>query len=210
MKPYYSHGGITIYHDDCREVLPIMPEASVDFVLTDPPYPAEFQHLFGVLGKESARLLVPGGNLVTLCGHFQLPAVLDLISPHLRYWWIGGMGQSMNRFPGKWVAVTWKPALWYVKDRRRGNVCPMDMSPGGGADKSFHVWGQPVKWFQHWIYSLTLNHEIVLDPFMGSGTTLLAAKNLGRKAIGIEVEERYCEIAARRLGQEVLDFGDVA
>jgi site-specific DNA-methyltransferase (adenine-specific) len=86
----------------------------------------------------------------------------------------------------------------------------MDSMFGGSADKSLHEWGQPVQWFEHWAERLTIPSEVVLDPFMGAGTTLRAAKNLHRCAIGIEIEERYCEIAARRMGQEVMDFGEAA
>jgi tRNA/tmRNA/rRNA uracil-C5-methylase (TrmA/RlmC/RlmD family) len=202
MKPYYADDAVTIYHGDAAEILPAL--RSVDMVLTDPPYPSRYLPLFDVLGRESARLLPEGGSLVTLLGHYQLPEVTALLQKHLRYWWIGGMSQSMNRLPGKWVAVTWKPALWFVKGRRRGQHCPLDLSPGGGADKHFHEWGQPTEWFSRWVAALSEPTETVLDPFAGAGTTLVAAKMLGRKAIGIEIEERYCEIAARRCSQEVL------
>lgn len=207
LEPYYEHGGITVYNADCREVLPALEDESVAMVLTDPPYPAEFLPLFGVLGEQSARLLVERGSLVTLCGTHQLPDVLDLLRPHLRYWWTAGMlHRSQGRLPGKWVTTCWKPAPWFVKGARRTDHidCPMDMQHGGLADKSLHEWGQPVEWFAHWIDRLTLPGELVLDPFMGAGTTLRAAKNLGRRCIGIEPNEAHCESAVRRLGQELL------
>lgn len=210
-SPYYEDDAVTIYHGDCREVLP---RTSVEMVLTDPPYPQEFMHLYGSLGEIASESLVEGGSLVTLCGQYQVPAVCNLLGEHLRYWWIGGMryAGATSRFPGKWVLIQWKPALWYVKGaRRKGDTsCPGDMMPGGGKDKAHHEWGQPVDWFAHWVAALTSLGETVLDPFMGAGTTLVAAKHLGRKAIGVELDERHCEIAARRLSQQVLDLGGVA
>ena len=213
MKPYYEHGGITIYHGDCREVLPGLPSSSVDLVLTDPPYPLEFQPIYGVIARESSRILKIGGSLVTLCGHYQVPEVLDLIRPHLRYWWIGGMSHTtMQRLPGKWVNIRWKPALWFVNERRRAGdrECPLDLSPSGGKDKTHHEWGQSWQWFAYWIGRLCPLEGVVLDPCIGGGATLCAAKLEGRAAIGIEIEEHYCEIAAQRLSQEVLGLGDVA
>lgn len=212
MKPYYDDGAVTIYHGDCREILPGL-ASQVDFVLTDPPYPGEFLPLYGVLGEQAARLLVESGSLVTLCGTHQLPDVLDLLRQHLRYWWTGGMyADAKVRMLGKDLTSCWKPAPWFVKTTRRRDHPdrPIDMTKGGGKDKEHHEWGQPVRWSEHWIQRLTLPGELVLDPFMGAGTNLRAAKNLGRRAIGIEVEERYCEIAARRLGQEVFDLGAAA
>lgn len=211
MKPYYEDESVTLWHGDAREILAELPEGSVDLVLTDPPYPAEFLPLYGVLGEQSARLLRSGGHLVSLCGHYQVPDVFDLIHPHLRYWWLGGMSHtSKQRLPGKWVAAAWKPAVWYVKDRRlAGDVeCPVDLMPSS-KDKGSHEWGQGIEWFNHWITRLTKPDDLVLDPFAGSGTTLRAAKDNGRRAIGIEIDERHCETVARRLAQDVL-FGDVA
>ena len=131
---------------------------------------------------------------------------LDDLRRRLRYWWIGGMDQhpSLNPLIGKRVVVAWKPALWFVKSSRGTVGWPIDLRPGGGRNKDFHEWEQPTSWFVHWIDQL--GPHTVLDPFMGSGTTLRAAKQLNRKGIGIEIEERYCEIAAKRLAQGVFDL----
>jgi site-specific DNA-methyltransferase (adenine-specific) len=210
LKPYYDEDGITIYHGDCREVVSEMSSHTlVDLVLTDPPYPQEFQPLFGFLGHLAKRLLVQGGSLVTLCGVHQLPEVLDMLRAEgLRYWWTGGMEHVYpTHYPGKWVVNRWKPALWFVQDGfSHPGSSPIDLMPPTGRDKRFHRWGQSVGWFGHWTERLTDTEGIVLDPFMGAGTTLIAAREVGRKAIGIEIEEEHCEIAVQRLAQGVLDF----
>ncbi|MBN2492424.1 MAG: site-specific DNA-methyltransferase, partial [Planctomycetes bacterium] len=72
-----------------------------------------------------------------------------------------------------------------------------------------HPTSKPLTLVERFITWTTNRDDLVLDPFMGSGTTLRAAKDLGRRAIGIEIEERYCEIAAKRLGRGVLEFDDV-
>ena len=204
MIPYYEQDGITIFHADCREVIPSLKD--ITLVLTDPPYDESGTQLVREISAPIADAMVVGGSLVSLCGHHQLPEVLLALSPHLRYWWIAGMWhQSLVRFPGKWVTVRWKPAIWFVKERRKqGDTnTPVDML-SAAQDKRYHEWGQDAAWFSHWLSALAQGDEVVLDPFMGAGTTLCAAKDLGLKAVGVEIEERYCEIAAKRLQQSVL------
>jgi len=145
-----------------------------------------------------------GGSLVTLCGHYQVPDVLDLMRPHLRYWWIGGMRHdTLMRMPGKWVAISWKPALWFVKERRKpGDTrCPIDLLFSGGKDKWYHEWGQNARWFVNWINDLTDEDDTILDPFMGSGTTGVACVKTGRNFIGIEIDPDYYAIAEKRIAE---------
>lgn len=92
------------------------------------------------------------------------------------------------------------------EDTRRVSDVWTDAAPGLAflSNRRLHPNEKPIELLQRLVEGMAASGEIVLDPFMGSGTTLLAAKNLGRRAIGIEIEERYCEIAARRLDQTVL------
>lgn len=187
---------------DCLEVMRDLDAGSVDAVITDPPYPKEYQHLYGDMASEAKRVLKVGGSLVTLCGHYQVPDVLNAMCLHLRYWWIAGMGQPAGpRLPGKWVAVRFKPALWFVNERRRpGDTrCPLDFLNGEGKDKRFHEWGQDMSWFVHWIENLCPTDGIVLDPFMGGGTTGVACITTGRNFIGIEKDPSYFAIAEKRI-----------
>lgn len=219
MDPYYQDDLVTLYHGNCVEILPKLTAASVDLVLTDPPYPAEFDHLYADMAHAVMPLLRPGASVVSLCGHYQIPLVLDsFTAAGLRYWWLGGMRHdSIARLPGKWVSVRWKPAVWFVNGRRRkGDTnTPIDLMDGvvqnKRGDKRFHQWGQPVSWFAHWITALAPDRDhVVLDPFAGSGTTLVAAKQFGCRCVGIELDESHCETAARRLMQDSLPFNEAA
>ena len=205
MTPYYSEDGITIYHGDCRDVLSYV---KADVVVTDPPY--------GITYK-------PGGN------GLALRTVKDVVigddspfdpSPFLMFQKVilWGANHYASRLPDS--------ASWLVWDKREGTTsdnhadCEMAWSNLGGPARLYsQLWRgmirtgessprvhptQKPEWLMRWCLDVVGDAYCVMDPFMGSGTTLRAAKDLGRRAIGIEIEERYCEIAAKRLSQRVL------
>lgn len=209
MKPYYEEKGITIYHGDCREILPSLPK--VDLVLTDPPYGSESFESWKRLGEVSIACLPPGGWCLAYSGQTYWPEILSSVcASGMRYRWTTALlhngGSDLRPLGEMLVEICWKPVFMFSKPG--GNAGPgtlrfKDLVNGSGRFKGHHPWeqasrelGQLMKWFD----------GKILDPFMGSGTTLRAAKDLGRKAIGIEIEEKYCEIAANRLRQEVLQF----
>jgi site-specific DNA-methyltransferase (adenine-specific) len=200
VKPYYEHAGITIYHGDCRELLATVAGNSKALV-TDPPYgigfasqPTKWQRRAGALPENWDDVTVP--DVVAMVNMFEVAVVWGgnyYALPPSRGWlcWLKpDAPPSMGSFE----------LAWTNQDRIAAHI-----SWSISATNSERV-GHPTqkpKRVMTWTLGLLPAMPLV-DPFMGSGTTLLAAKELGRRAIGIEIEERYCEIAAKRLSQEVM------
>ena len=224
-KPYYEHDGITIYHADCREILPELPK--VDLVLTDPPYGINTKSDGGGKLSPWADLcnsafwyadwikmcrsrLQESGALWTFLNWRSMvtfqKASCDIGWPieSLLIWdklWIGPGGTRGLRPSYEMVALFAMPQF-SIEDRRLPDIQKWKWSstkPHG------HPAEKPIEGMT-WLIHNGGNSQLILDPFMGSGTTLRAAKDLRRYAIGIELEERWCELAAKRLSQEVLDF----
>jgi len=213
VKPYYedAKAGIVIYHGDCREVLPTL--TGIDVVVTDPPYGLGDKWGDGRLGWSSPGIRGHGklwrgtpewdrytsdaavGNIIGL----DVPTVIwggnyyDL--PPTNAWLIW---DKIQKHTGSEAELAWSNLSQPVRVFRMSRL-----EAYCGRDGKQHPNQKPLALLK-WCLKFLPNAETVLDPFMGSGTTLRAAKDLGRKAIGIEIEERYCEIAANRLRQEVL------
>lgn len=210
MKPYYDSGGITIYHGDCRDVLASLETGVVDAIATDPPYPSEFIPMYSEVWDACDRPLKDGGVCFAMVGQYKLPDVIASFPRRWTYLWCGCFEQrqqAVSIWP-RGISSAWKPLLIYGKNFEQFKHWKYDVISNGDpgnykAPKAFHEWGQECSQFRTLLARFDVA-GVVLDPYMGSGTTLRAAKDLGLRAIGIEIEERYCEIAAKRLSQEVL------
>ena len=209
MKPYYQDDSCTIYHGECREMAHL--NLGADALVTDPPY-----GLGGIMqGGEVKWPLWEGRTQLGLPWDQEAPNFIpDLVSrfaeaiiwggnyfdlPPMRGWLV--WDKIVREFSSGHCELAWTNLDQPVR--------AFNHSHGALATEGKHHPTQKPLKLMTWALGFTTGATI-LDPFMGSGTTLRAAKDLGRKAIGIEIEERYCEIAALRLGQEVLDFGAAA
>lgn len=186
---------------DFRSLAGDIPDNSVDFIFTDPPYDAGSIPLYGDLARIAQRILRPGGSLMAYAGHYALPQLFEIMTPHLRYWWICSVDHSGNsaRLPGKWVFVGWKPIIWFVKESLYKNDYVADKVKSAQPDKVHHEWQQDESEARYYIEHLTQSGQVVYDPFMGSGTTGLSAIALGRRFIGHEMDEARYNVAAGRL-----------
>jgi site-specific DNA-methyltransferase (adenine-specific) len=224
VKPYYDHAGIRIYHGDCREVLPLV---SANATVTDPPYgvtdhewdvvvPAsDWMTTDAVVATASEPYATELINQSPLGFRFDLVWVKNCVTNAMN---IKTMPMRRHERVIVFGEYTWNPirrqrsseemARLNTEQRSKyslaspDSVLEFDAVNNRSGDRTEHPSQKPVSLFEYLIKSFTSG--VILDPFMGSGTTLVAAKNLGRRAIGIEIEERYCEIAAKRLSQEVL------
>lgn len=221
IDPYYDHAGITIFHGDCREILPQL--EPVDLVLTDPPYGIGYDRIANsVGGKRSINgaawktdhdttgwddEAVPDGLLQTVIDFGNRAIVWGgnyYSLPPSRCWLFW---DKMN--DGKTFAdgeLAWTNLSGSVRRLQHLWDGMLQQKMGDKKESRLHPTQKPlsvIRWCMT-VADKTATANTILDPFMGSGTTLRAAKDLGRKAIGIEIEEKYCEIAANRLRQEVL------
>ena len=216
MKPYYQDKWVTILKGDCRQILPQLDvreyfphltENKVDIVLTDPPWRDDDILLFATLAQEGYRLLKNDCFLISYTGLRRLFEVANLFeNAGLTYFWLGA-GVHLNSheiFNGYNIFRKWKPVLLYYK----GNLPKHNYFSDAfkiEMDKRYHEWGQAESSVMQWL-CMVRNNDLILDPFLGSGTTCFCAKKLNRYSIGIEIEEKYCEIAARRCSQEVMEL----
>ena len=225
-QPCECKDGITLYHADARDVLPLLEPGSVDLVLTDPPYFQPAAHYCGKRAEARPKKSIgdmsilelafkiwcdgiaaatkPTGTIYFFCDGQSYPIAFTALYPHAAHvrplvW------DKMVSYNG----YTWRHQheliAWAEMDKAQrvatgdGDILRFRAVP---VDDRMHPAEKPTDL----VRCLLAKHDAqtILDPFFGSGTTLRAAKDLGRRAIGIEIEEKYCRIAAERLRQNVL------
>jgi site-specific DNA-methyltransferase (adenine-specific) len=224
MTPYYADSLVTIYHGDALDLMADLPK--IDLVLTDPPFfmPAqhyasrtEWQRSWGdtaILGRWWAGVLDAAlprlnrtGHFLTFCDDESYPVFypefyrrFDQINALV--WDKGaiGMGSPWRHTHELIIAARWSSSEWHGGGGQ-SDVLRVKTLP---TSERHHPVDKPTALLRMLIGAMAAPDGVVLDPFLGGGSTLVAAKESGRHAIGIEIEERYCEIAAQRCSQEVL------
>ena len=209
MKPYYQDEYVTIYHGDCREIVPTL--GRFDLLLTDPPYGIGKdgqkrttgghggRKSYDFLGWDAERpapwvllmLLDHAGKHIVWGGNY----FADVLPASMK-WLVWDKGQRINQSDGE---LAWTSEQGALRIYTLNRVALMQ-------DGAKHPTQKPEELIR-WCIQQAGDVQTILDPFAGSGTTGRAAKDLGRKAVLIEREERYCEIAVKRMAQGVLDFG---
>lgn len=190
-----------IFQADIRDGLPDIADNSVDFIITDPPYPKEYLPLYEDLSKIAARVLKDGGSLICMTGQSYLPDVIQLLATNMTYHWTlcySTPGQKTQLWQRR-LHTAWKPLLWFVKGQYNGDWLGDDVMTSPTNDKQFHEWGQSVGGMKDIIERLTNPNDLILDPFLGGGTTGLVAVTCKRKFIGVDIEQSCIDTTLGRI-----------
>jgi hypothetical protein len=197
-------GDVTLLQGDFRERGLEIATESVDLIFTDPPYPREFLPLWSDLSAFAARVLKPNGMLIAYTGALDLPEVIGRLSEHLTYWWCGAivMPGAHSRVHPRQIVQGVKPLLFYVKSGGKPEAWVEDSYQSEGEEKQAHEWQQSLGAALYYIEKLTPAGGVVVDPFLGGGTTGVAAKRLGRHFVGMEIDPVAFATAQERIVHE--------
>lgn len=193
-----------LINDDFVAAANQIEDGSIDLILTDPPYFGKDLWVFDKLGEFAAKKLKDGGSLVVMVGQYYLPQILKDFSKHTELNWQWQFNCEMKA-PNAFVAsrrveVTFKPLLWYVKGQYKGRSL-RDSVKSSGIDKRWHELGQSENQFRYFVELLSKHGQLVCEPFMGGGTTVIAALRTGRKVIGIDIDSKSVQITIRRIDE---------
>jgi hypothetical protein len=209
-KTQSGNANVQLYHSDFRKLdEQQMPSESADLMFTDPPYDAEHLHLYQDLAKYANKWLKEGGSLVTYAGHWALPTIFEYMkNNNLQYWWTicvkhTGGRTRMHKYK---VWVRWKPLLWFIKGPAGtqptsmiNDIDDLITSKPPEDNKLIHEWEQSTVEANYIIENLSVEHQLVVDPFLGYGSTGVAAVQLGRRFIGAEIDQNYYTTASDRI-----------
>lgn len=201
VKPYYEEPGITIYHGDCREMLPQLD--AVDAIITDPPYGVEVDWWDVAPNMEFLNLCNQICNgLLVMFGGASIRSISEFIKLKPQRMIIWAPSFTLSHLCSNGMAWRFHPIwCWNLPPKQETVKWDLLTDNTECGNPWYHPCTKPLSLMTK---LCGMTDGVILDPFMGSGTTLRAAKDLGRKAIGIEIEEKYCEIAVERLRQETL------
>lgn len=190
-----------VYIGDFRDHADKIKDGSVSLIFTDPPYDRKSMPLYGDLAEFGAAKLQVGGSLLCYAGHYLLGDILPLMIPHLRLWWVCCCRHTGNlaRMDKLGVVVHWKPILWFVKETRGDKNTFVNDLVESSREKDTHKWQQGLIDAEYYIEHLTKPGDLVVDPFCGGGTTLVAAKRLKRRWRAMEISEPDAMKARKRI-----------
>lgn len=175
---------------DFEEVFADLPDGSVDCIITDPPYPLEFIECWSKLSRFAKRVLKPNGFCIAYSGQMNLPEVIKRMNEHLDYYWTfclyhEGQTQIVN---GVNLMCRWKPVLIYQNGKKKIDNTIQDYFISEQREKKGHDWQQSKSGVYYLIEMFTKENELIFEPFAGSGTTIIAAKNMNRRIKGAEID----------------------
>jgi len=189
-----------LIHGDLIEISNQIKNNSLDWIITDPPYPKEFLPLIDKLGKFSKQKLKLNGSLICMIGQSYLPEVYFKLSKYLKYNWTCAYlmpGDAITVWPKK-VTTGWKPLLWFVNGNYEKDYI-YDIFRSEKKEKDYHHWGQSESGMKNIIEQFTDPGELICDPFLGGGTTGVIAIKTNRLFIGIDCDIKAINITKKRL-----------